>query len=143
MYKDKDKQRHRQERIDFINTLPCPIDRPQVTTHEAEYCIEDPKEYKYVPRAGYLYIIQCKGFPYYKIGQTTMPKGRLNSLQTGCPFDLSIEYAMQVKDMNESERQIHIQYEGKRMRGEWFMLTDAELESVKEDMVIMKDYVYV
>ena len=44
--------------------------------------------------------------------------------------------------MYEVERIIHEQYKDRRMRGEWFMLTDTELETVKEDMVIVKDYDY-
>lgn len=97
---------------------------------------------EYTPRCGFVYIIRCVGFPYYKIGQATNVKSRLAMLQTGVPFELIIEYANAVKDMNEAEIKIHDKYKDKCVRGEWFILTDVELNAVKTDIVSLKDYVY-
>ncbi len=152
MFKDKEKQRiARQERLDFINSLPNPpIRRLSVcqssTAGEALMADSGRKPvmtpYVYRPRAGYIYIIHCVGFPYYKIGQAKQPKLRVDGLQTGVPFELTLEYAGAVEDMNEVERKIQKQYKDKCIRGEWFMFTDQELETVKTDIVALKDYVY-
>jgi hypothetical protein len=140
MYKDKDKEAKRQSRLDFINSLPLPI--TAIKRDEAdEQSIQPTKPYVYQPKSGYIYVIHCSGFPYYKIGQTVMPRGRIDALQTGVPFELILEYAIQVKDMNEVEYKIHQRYEERRIRGEWYLLTDKELEAVKEDITTLKDYV--
>lgn len=114
MYKDKDKQRA--------------TTRERVRRFRA-------KNKVYEPKVGYLYIIHCVGFPYYKIGQTVTPKVRLDTLRTSVPFELVLEYALKVNDMDRVEHKIQQQYEDKCIRGEWFMLTDQELELVKENMI--------
>jgi len=134
-YKDKEKQKRRQERLDFINSLPLPIDRQPLPEQPLEK-----SPYVYKPKCGYIYIIHCKGFPYYKIGHTVMPNGRISELQTGVPFELIMEYAFKVKDMFEAEHAIHKQYQDKCIRGEWFLLTDMELAGVKDKIVLLKDY---
>ncbi len=88
---------------------------------------------------GYLYIIHCVGFPYYKIGVTTgNPQARIQALQVGLPFDLELEYAVQVPDMYQEESLLHEAYKANHMRGEWFNLNPAELEYLKEELVTIR-----
>ncbi len=78
---------------------------------------------------GYLYIIHCIGFPYYKIGITTgKPQSRLRSLRPGLPFELDLVYAVKVNNVHAEEALLHQKYAGNNVRGEWFNFTDSELE---------------
>ncbi len=146
-YKDKEKQR--EARLAFRDSLPKMLSSSQrayIALKEREREVEAVKPerapYVYKPKDGYLYIIHCTGFPYYKIGQTVMPAARVDTLQTGVPFELKLEYALEVRDMNETERKIQQRYKDKCIRGEWFMLTDEELRNVKSDMVLLKGHVH-
>lgn len=149
-FKDKGRQRERQNRLDFINKLPLPItENDRIATQLRIMDTVDVEKqqkarvlYVYKPKVGYIYVIHCVGFPYYKIGQTTIPKGRLDGLQIGVPFELTLEYAIKVVDMNEVERKVQQQYKDKCIRGEWFMLTDGELEAVKGSITSLREYVF-
>ncbi len=88
---------------------------------------------------GYLYLIHCVGFPYYKIGVTTRePQSRVRALQTGMPFELELEYAVQVPDIYREEEMLHDAYKDNHVRGEWFNLTPAELEYLKGELVTIR-----
>lgn len=99
--------------------------------------------YTYKPNAGFIYIIQCMGFPYYKIGHSVNPDARVDSLQIGVPFELKLEYAVAVQDMDEVEHKIQQRYKSKGVRGEWYMLTNNDLDDVKAEIVALKDIAYV
>lgn len=151
MYKDKLKQKQaKQGRLDFYNSLPQPKIRPIMTEDEYRASMQPevkPKEsalpYVYKPKPGCVYIIHCVGFPYYKIGVTILnPKARVEALQTGVPFELKVEYALQVTDRYEVEYKIHKRYDSKRVRGEWFMLNDDDLEAIKSEIVLLRDYTW-
>lgn len=57
-----------------------------------------------------------------KIGYSDDPMGRLNQLQTACPFKLSI-YATIPGD-RETEFKLHCRFTHLRQSGEWFYLDD-------------------
>ena len=85
-------------------------------------------------RAGFVYLIQCVGFPYYKIGISEgKAKVRLKALQTGVPFKLKLVKSVFVSSTVDTEGYLHSLYQAKRVRGEWFNFTDGELcEVVKK-----------
>lgn len=106
---------------------------------KARTCSDKCRQRKYrggVKRtAGFVYILHCIGFPYYKIGMTTSSvKKRRDDHQQSIPFMLMIEYAVKVEDAYGLEYTIHRQHADKQIRGEWFMLSDEELEALKEEM---------
>ena len=69
-----------------------------------------------------IYAIQAKGTDFIKFGYTTGTsyRRRVETLQTGCPFELE-ELAMCIGDM-KTERSIHYRLiqAGAHYRGEWF-----------------------
>lgn len=88
---------------------------------------------------GYVYLIHCVGFPFYKIGVTTRtPQSRLRALQTGLPFDLELEFAIQVPDIYREEAELHEAYKDNHVRGEWFCLNQTELEYLKGELVTIR-----
>lgn len=104
MYKDKDKQREAvkqaQRRL-----------RARARGYENKQKV-----------SGYVYIIHCVGFPYYKIGMTTgVPIIRLAALQTSLPFELDLLAVGKTEDICRSEWELHARFDLWRQRGEWFM----------------------
>ena len=82
--------------------------------------------------AGYLYLIHCAGTTYYKIGITAAePIVRLQGLQVGCPLKLELEWAIQIPDVCREEVGIHEALADVCVRGEWFNLTDGDVDCIK------------
>ncbi len=76
---------------------------------------------------GYIYVIQCVGSTYYKIGITYKSiDSRLKALQTGCPYDLLMVMAFATQDPEGDEHRVHELLKDCKMRGEWFDLADPQ-----------------
>jgi predicted GIY-YIG superfamily endonuclease len=76
----------------------------------------------------YVYVIGRERGP-VKVGVSDNPRGRLTSLQTGCPFKLSLLHQEKVDSREYAlwvEAHFRAVYERERLMGEWFKL-DAEL----------------
>ena len=73
----------------------------------------------------YLYLIQCKEA--FKIGASDV-RSRLASLQTGNPYELELQACWEFSNAEPVERALHQAFEKSRMLGEWFLLSDPELE---------------
>jgi len=79
---------------------------------------------------GYVYLIHCKETTFYKIGISKNYYGaRLQVLQTGCPFELEMIYVIHSNDHCNLEKELHDKFEDKRVRGEWFDLDEASLDT--------------
>ena len=114
MYKDKDRQRK--------------ANKEATQRYRAK---QRGQEGQSISSKGYIYLIQCVGFPYYKIGMSeTSPEGRIYALQTGVPFELKLIKAVYVSKALEAERYLQELHADRRVRGEWFNFTDLELNGV-------------
>ena len=71
------------------------------------------------------YIMKDNHNNMYKIGKSKNPKFREKTLQSEKPSIKMIK----VFDFN-IERKLHILYKNKRVRGEWFRLSDKDLENI-------------
>ena len=66
-----------------------------------------------------VYCVECEGF--YKIGVTSYGiRKRLQSIQTGNPFEVKIVWVARTNDIGKYERIIHNQLKENRIRGEWY-----------------------
>ena len=63
----------------------------------------------------------------YKIGCSLDPHGRLESMKTG---NATIELVCVIKE--NIEKQLHIKYAAKRVKGEWFKLSKKDVEEIIE-----------
>ena len=77
----------------------------------------------------YLYLITCQNL--YKIGVANDVFSRLASLQTGNPFPLSISACYEFNNAEVVERALHEKYSGRRMRGEWFDLSQRDIRQLE------------
>lgn len=74
----------------------------------------------------YLYLIKCNisdADSRHKIGVASDVGSRLAQLQTGSPFELTIENCYIFENAAIAERAIHQAWSRERTRGEWFLLS--------------------
>jgi len=82
-----------------------------------------------------LYIMQNGNTNEYKIGITNNLNTRYSDLQTGCPNELRVVKIWthtQRKFIEKYERVLHRFYQAVRIRnnGEWFKLTDLDIQEL-------------
>lgn len=79
--------------------------------------------------SGFVYVLRS---PYgYKIGKTIHLKTRLQMFGVKLPFPNSVEHCAWFEDYSSAERQFHAQFADKRLEGEWFNLSQADLEIIR------------
>ena len=77
---------------------------------------------------GYIYLFHGRETDWYKIGKATTPQARFKQLGTQGPFALDLIYSFAVDDMNGVEKLLHDYYAHLRCQGEWFTLSEADVE---------------
>lgn len=77
---------------------------------------------------GFIYVIKCSGSHYYKIGKSRNGgKQRMRSMQTGIPYDLELIKEVKIEFIDKAEKELHSIFKDNRVRGEWFLFTDTQL----------------
>jgi Meiotically up-regulated gene 113 len=80
-----------------------------------------------------VYFIHCPEADMVKIGCTLKnPNERLDSLQTGCPYELVRAGVIHARFMSETA--VHAKFKASRVRREWFKLTPDLLEFMEEHL---------
>ncbi len=77
----------------------------------------------------YVYLIACQD--YFKIGIANNVPNRLAQLYTGNPFDMKVVVVYGFENAEAIERSLHQRFRHKRVRGEWFVLSENEIEVLK------------
>lgn len=78
---------------------------------------------------GYVYLIQSQyGF---KIGKTINIKTRTRLFNVKLPFPIKVEHYAWFDNYSEAERMLHNTFREKRLEGEWFNLTPADIAHLK------------
>lgn len=81
--------------------------------------------------SGFVYILHSEN-DFYKIGRSINPHNRLKQLQTGSNKKLRLLYYLKVQNMIKAERSLHAIFSAGRKQGEWFKLTDRDVELLKK-----------
>ena len=79
-----------------------------------------------------IYFVECNGV--FKIGTTSNLKSRLNALQTSNPTPVSLVYTIPIpimRDHREIEKALHTIFENNSVRGEWYKITEQDIERIK------------
>jgi DNA-binding CsgD family transcriptional regulator len=85
------------------------------------------------PGSGWIYVIGFEDSAavwYYKIGMSSTPFDRIASHQTSVPFPLHLICCFYAEDMADEENSLHVLYEEFRLAGEWFLLSEEQLEEI-------------
>lgn len=84
------------------------------------------------PSPGYVYLLHSGGR--YKIGRSKAPNERLYGLRNASPFPVSTICVAQTDNMRALEFDLHALFQHARKKGEWFELTDEDIERIKHIM---------
>lgn len=107
------------------------------TEHDKEMLIAEPvrnREPRLKParrtQPGYVYlIINSEG--HYKIGKAKNAEDRITTLGVVLPFPVTPVHTIKTDDMTGLERELHTRFDSKRLAGEWFALTQEDVEYIK------------
>ena len=78
------------------------------------------------PRRGWVYVLHCDGF--HKIGISTgSPDCRARNMQTGNPHLITVLFQIRHDDIDDAEKRLHVTFDDRRVRGEWFELDTADM----------------
>jgi len=77
-----------------------------------------------------LYLIRDVHFGRTKIGIAANLNSRLGILQTGSPIELYVYAYFDVQKAYTHEAHLHERYSHKRLHGEWFDLSDHDLQTI-------------
>lgn len=81
-----------------------------------------------INKSGWIYIIGDNN-GLFKIGMTKRkPDERINEFSPKLPFETQLIYSEKTNDACLLEEKLHEKFSEKRVRGEWFKLTERELE---------------
>ena len=117
-----------QEQIDYSNTenakfLHVECERDNLQSKAASTYRK--------PRMGFVYLMRNQRNGFIKIGFSRDPKYREATLQSEEPeVELLTKF---VGDMSDEES-LHERFSAKRLRGEWFKLTDEDILSINDEM---------
>jgi hypothetical protein len=76
-----------------------------------------------------VYILACQGF--YKIGKSSDLLWRVASLQAANPIPIEIEHVIYTEQNAAVELALHRIFSSKRVRGEWFSLSQEDVEAIR------------
>ena len=77
-------------------------------------------KYKSSNDIGFIYFFTNMEYGFCKIGFSTNPHKRLNNVQTGCPFSISVHHIL--KGTKEDEKITHKKFKKYKSNGEWFFI---------------------
>ncbi|MEG0939710.1 MAG: GIY-YIG nuclease family protein [Comamonas sp.] len=84
-------------------------------------------------RAGFVYVIYLQDSAaelFYKIGMAASFTSRFTAHQCSSPFPICIACVYFVGNMRAEERELHRIFAKQRVRGEWFRLSDCDLQKI-------------
>lgn len=79
---------------------------------------------------GYVYVILNPELEHYKVGVSQDVSKRLAELQTGSSVALEVLMSIETSDPYSLEKELHARFAGKRLSGEWFKLTEQDLNVI-------------
>jgi len=110
--------------IDMLNRQER--ERQQRAMADALKHVDSPKEYT-TDSPGYIYLLYGEGTPWHKIGVTKKPLRRINDISAKAPFPIVLVCIIPVMKMVYTEQYWHDRFADKRVEGEWFLLTDEDV----------------
>ena len=78
---------------------------------------------------GYVYVFKMIGTNFYKIGMTNSDsvKSRLDSFRVYAPNGVEVVQVILTKNTRLLEKELHLKFDAKRMKGEFFNLDENDL----------------
>ncbi|QGM30151.1 hypothetical protein GI482_07075 [Bacillus sp. N3536] len=80
---------------------------------------------------GYIYFVKESQTGLIKIGKATNVEKRFFSLKVGIPFEIELIHKIQSNNYHLSEQLFHKHFYTKKVTGEWYNLSDKDIEWIK------------
>ena len=82
---------------------------------------------------GFVYVLMSIGMstPVFKIGKTNNLLKRTKLLGIQMPFETAVACVIYSNKVYETEASLHRRFHGQRMNGEWFLLSNDDLQELK------------
>jgi len=81
------------------------------------------------PTGGYVYLVRSKYG--VKIGKSVNVRNRTRLFEVKLPFPITVEHYAWFDDYSFAERELHQKYHAKRLEGEWFALSENDVDHIK------------
>ena len=91
-------------------------------------------------REGFVYVIyidDSSSKRFYKIGMAKTFAPRIMAHQCSSPFCICVACAFFVGNMRATERHLHDKFADKRVRGEWFELSEKDIVEISKMAVLV------
>ncbi len=82
--------------------------------------------------SGHVYVLRDEATGLMKIGRATNIKNRLSAINTGSPTGITLVYSFEASDCQLHESVLHERYAEKRVRNEWFSLSESDVKDIIE-----------
>lgn len=120
--------------FNYINTLPkLTEERIKELKQIAHRELREQKQKSQIAKKangkGYVYLVRLD--KHYKIGISKNPKDRLKEF-TLLPYPLEDICIERVANYEQCEEELHLHFDNKRVRGEWFELDEEDIEYIKK-----------
>lgn len=80
---------------------------------------------------GYIYLLRAiMPDTSYKIGYSSTPKERIESMGVKLPFPIKPLHLIPTNNVRHAEKYLHHLYAQKRLGGEWFQLSNEDVQSI-------------
>lgn len=79
---------------------------------------------------GYVYLLRTHG-NLWKIGRSKNPANRLKTFKVTLPYRIKYEMVIPSQDYKTLEKWLHETFADRRIDGEWFELTDGEVQDIR------------
>jgi len=83
-------------------------------------------------KAGSVYLVKESSQGHYKIGRTVNVKSRMKTFTVKLPFKVELSHSFPADDYITAERLLHENFTHRHVDGEWFSLTEGDVEWIKE-----------
>lgn len=100
----------------------------ELVSYTHEYS-EDIKPLKINKNAGYVYLLEYNNL--YKIGCSKNIDKRLHDLEKNTPHKINLIHSIKTDNKYKLENELHQKYKDKRSKGEWFSLSDSDIQNIK------------
>jgi len=116
----------------IIAVLEATYPHPIVASVSASKSVSTPTEPEVNRREGYVYLLRTlHDSTAFKIGRTKNPKNRIKTFATKFPFKVQYVCLLHTNDMITLEKQLHDQFASQRLDGEFFRLSQSDVQYIK------------
>lgn len=91
-------------------------------------------------KTGFVYVIaitDTAGKTFHKIGMASHIETRIKTHQCSCPFPISLVIGYYVGNMAREEIALQEMFSHRLLRGEWFCLTDSDIDLISRRAVLL------